>query len=119
MLVPKSLLIQLLYRVQIPAEHADVDEVIVEILFLLDLQQARAYQLFHVLADGRLGVVEGGAEVLVADGPALEVLPVNITEDLNSGRVRERVRSLRDQLYLFLLKNVGIFAYPHRGSFLH
>ena len=65
--------------------------VIRETVLLLDLEQVRIGEFFHVLGNRRLRVPELFNKIFVADGGALFILLHDEAEYLDPRRVRQRI----------------------------
>ena len=66
-----------------------------------------------MLGDGRLGVVEVGYQIFVADLVEALVLLHDITEDLDAGRMGQGIGYFSDEEYVFFLHFVDFFSKSH------
>ncbi len=88
------MLIKFIYGFYIFAENSYIDKIIGKFIFFLNLDELCLLQLFDVLRDRRLRIIEFGDDILIADQLARRVASHDETKNFNTDGMSQCVRNV-------------------------
>ena len=92
--VNRLLLIEFIYSCYKFTEYTYIYEVVGIFILLFDLYELRLLQFFDMLRDGRLGIIEFGDDILVADELTGRIAFHDKTKNPDPDRMGQCVRNI-------------------------